>query len=236
MEITNINHPDAVADQYAITGNLTTRASVWQSDADGSTPQSRILDRVVAAAPRQYADLGCGTGAFAARVADALPAASVIAIDNASAMVDAASERGLISIKADIAHLSLETGRLDVATALWMLYHTPDPDAALAECRRVVRAGGLFIAATNSDAHLADLKRDAVITSERLPFSSENGATLLARHFTSVDRIDLTTRAHFVDHASAVAYLATMGYDTTRLAPWQGPRDYAGHVTIFACS
>ena len=40
----------------------------------------------------------------------------------------------------------------------------------------------------------------------------------------------------FPDHAAAVAYLATLqdGFDW-RLPPFDGPREYAGHVTVFTC-
>ena len=49
----------------------------------------------------------------------------------------------------------------DVVAALWMLYHVPDVDRALAEVRRVLRPGGLFVAVTNGDGHVADLRREA---------------------------------------------------------------------------
>ena len=42
----------------------------------------------------------------------------------------------------------------------------------------------------------------------------------------------MSTRAVFPDQAAAVAYLATLqdGFDW-RLPPFDGPREYAGHVT-----
>ena len=45
-----------------------------------------------------------------------------------------------------------------MVAALWMLYHVPDVDRAIAEVRRVLRPGGLFVAVTNGDGHLADLR------------------------------------------------------------------------------
>ena len=71
----------------------------------------------------------------------------------------------------------------------------------------------------------------------RSQFSSETGESVLRRRFADVRRHDLETRAVFPDHATAVAYLASsnegLGPD---LPPFDGPREYAGHVTVFVAS
>ena len=64
---------DQVLRQYASEDNLQTRMSVWHPTADGREPTCEALDAVLAAAPTSVLEVGCGTGAFAARVAAALP-------------------------------------------------------------------------------------------------------------------------------------------------------------------
>jgi ubiquinone/menaquinone biosynthesis C-methylase UbiE len=135
---------------------------------------------------------------------------------------------------ADVQALPFVRGCFDAVAALWMLYHVPDLDAALAEVRRVLRPGGLFVAVTNGDQHLADLLRasggEPVVTG----FSSENGASVLRRHFATVQREDIATRAVFPDHAAAAAYLRTFDPRLADGLPvFDGSRTYAGATTVF---
>ena len=124
----------------------------------------------------------------------------------------------------------------DVVVAMWMLHHVPDLDRGPAEIRRVLRPGGTFVAVTNGDEHVADLRREAGGSAVLTSFSSENGEATLRRHFHDVRREDLTTRAVFGDHAAAMAYLASSQEDVAWDLPvFDGPREYAGHVTVFTC-
>jgi len=101
----------------------------------------------------------------------------------------------------------------------------------------VLRPEGRFLAVTNGNESLAQLRRDAGGEALVTQFSSENGEEALRRHFGHVSREDLGTRAVFPDHAAAVAYLETLPTETAwRLPPFDGPREYAGHVTLFVAS
>ena len=150
-----------VRDQYAAEGNLATRAAVWQPGPDGRDPSAEALALVVDAAPRRVLEVGCGTGAFAVRVASALPDAEVVATDQSERMVELTEGRGITAQVADAQELPFDDDSFDAVAALWMLYHVPDIDRGLAEIARVLQPGGLLVAVTNGDRHVADLREEA---------------------------------------------------------------------------
>jgi SAM-dependent methyltransferase len=134
----------------------------------------------------------------------------------------------------DVQQLLAPDASYDVVLALWMLYHVPDLDRGLAEVRRVLRAGGLFVAVTNGDEHVADLRRAAGGDAVRTTFSSENGEASLRRHFDSVARTDVETSAVFPDRDAGLAYLRSSNEDVDWSLPADGwPREFAGHVSVF---
>ncbi len=224
----------AVRRQYATESNLETRRSVWQPTTDGRDPVEVAAAIVRASGPRAILEVGCGTGVFAERMTADNPAATVIATDQSERFVQLTAERGVDARLADVKDLPFADDSFDLVAAMWMLYHVPDLDRGLAEVRRVLRPGGRFLAVTNGDEHVAQLRRDAGGAAAITGFSSENGEPALRRHFDDVRREDLRTRAVFPDHAAAVAYLASsnegLGPD---LPAFDGPREYAGHVTVF---
>ena len=83
-----------------------------------------------------------------------------------------------------------------------MLYHVRDLERALNEVRRVLRPGGTFVAVTNGNDHLAELRIEAGGKRDITQFSSETGESVLRRRFADVRRHDLETRAVFPDHAT----------------------------------
>ena len=100
----------------------------------------------------------------------------------------------------------------------------------------MLRPGGLFVAVTNGDGHVADLRREAGGDPVVTAFSSQNGEEPAARHFTEVGRTDLQPRAVFADSSIAEAYLRSSGEDVGLAVPsFDEPREYAGEVTIFCC-
>lgn len=231
------NDPTTVGGQYADESRLSTRASVWQPTADGRTPQDEAAAVVRSAHPTDVLEVGCGTGAFAQRLSGQNPSARVIAIDQSERLVALTRERGVDARVADIQALPFADDAFDAVVALWMLYHVPDLDAGLAQVRRVLRPQGTFVAVTNGDHHLADLLIFAGGAPLVTGFSSENGEQALRRHFGSVQRCDLRTRAIMADHAAAQAYLATFDADlAARLPGFEGLREYAGATSVFvAC-
>ena len=224
-----------VRDQYAGEGNLATRTAVWQPGEDGLDPATEALALLVEAQPGHVLEIGCGTGAFAARVSAELPGSEVVATDQSERMVELSAARGLTAQVAEAGSLPFPDDSFDAVAALWMLYHVPDLDAALAEVARVLRPGGLFVAVTNGDRHLADLREEAGGAAAITQFSTQNGAATLERHFEDVARLDVHPVAVFEDHASAMAYLHSSHEDVAWDLPhFEGPRAYAGEGTIFS--
>lgn len=225
---------DQVARQYRTEDHLATRRSVWHPTADGRDPATEALSLLVAARPRHVLEIGCGTGAFAGRLAAELPDSGVVAVDQSARFVELTASRGVEARVADAEELPFADGSFDAVAALWMLYHVADLHRALDEVRRVLRPGGVLVAVTNGDAHVAGLRVAAGGEPVITQFSSENGERTLRRHFDEVTRDDLLTRAFFPDRATALAYLESSEESVAWSLPDDGwPREVAGHVSIF---
>lgn len=228
---------DHVHRQYATEEHLETRTSVWHPTLDGREPACEALAAVTRDSPARVLEVGCGTGAFAARIAAALPSSDLVAVDQSARFVELTSRRGLDARRADVQDLPFDDESFDAVAAMWMLYHVSDLHRGLAEIRRVLRPDGRLVTVTNGDEHMADLRRAAGGDPVRTHFSSENGEEALLHHFEDVTREDLHTRAFFPDHATALAYLHSSQEDIAwDLPPFEGPREYAGHATIFVAS
>ena len=94
------------------------------------------------------ADLGCGTGQFAATIAPYVR--QVVAVDESAAMLDAARGRlapldGVELRQGALEALPLADGEADLAVLLLVLHHLAEPATALAEAARVVKPGGRLL-------------------------------------------------------------------------------------------
>ena len=235
--MTNMTDPAHVREQYETEGNLETRRSVWHPDPELGDPVVVALDAVTAALPDgksmpDVLEVGCGPGVFAARLQERHPHLALLATDQSPRFVELTRERGVPAQLMDAQHLLPGDDSYDVVYAGWMLYHVPDLHRGLAEIRRVLRPGGTFVAVTNGDEHVAGLRRAAGGDAARTQFSTQNGEAALLRHFDTVERVDLHSRAVFPDHATAQAYLDSS--DEGLVIPhFEGSREYAGEVTVF---
>jgi SAM-dependent methyltransferase len=162
-----------------------------------------VLRRLLPAPPARVLDVGGGSGVHAEWLArDGYP---VELVDPVPLHVDQASRLpGVTARLGDARELSAPDASFDVVLLLGPLYHLPeraDRVRALAEARRVLRPGGLVVAATiNRYAQLHDLLRkehyftpehrertDAVLVDGRHPHHDEGFFTVA--HFAAPDEV-----------------------------------------------
>jgi ArsR family transcriptional regulator len=98
----------------------------------------------------QVGDLGCGTGQVTAAVAPHV--ARVTAVDGSAEMLAAARRRlrDLENVelrRGDLEQLPIDSASLDVALAVLVLHHLPDPGSAVREAARVLKPGGRLLIA-----------------------------------------------------------------------------------------
>ena len=96
-------------------------------------------------------DVGCGTGSLTFALVRAADLGEIAAIDYSPVFVEEAIRRNTdprIKVRqADACALPFEAGMFDRALALLVLHFVPEAGKAVAEMRRVVRAGGVVAAA-----------------------------------------------------------------------------------------
>ncbi|HSI96742.1 MAG TPA: class I SAM-dependent methyltransferase [Gaiellaceae bacterium] len=203
----SLSDPDVVRREYASEAGLRARASVYQGLA-GQDARHVAFEAVAEAAPKRVLEVGCGWGAFSARVQHEL-GSEVIALDLSPRMVELARERGVDARMGDVQDLPFPDGSFDCAVANWMLYHVPDIDRGLEELARVLRSGGRLVAATNGRRHLEELwllvGRDK--SAESRHFFSEDGEEILERHFAHVSHVDVESRMTFETTAAVRGYV-----------------------------
>ena len=200
--------PAQVREQYATEDGLLARASIY--GGEGVDARDIVLEELRRARPARLLEVGCGWGELAERMAAELDC-EVVSIDQSERMVELATERGVDARVADVQALPFGDAEFDAVVAAWMLYHVPDLDRALAECNRVLRSDGTFVAVTNSAADFSELwelvGRD---TSARLlTFRAENGEAALLRHFDRIERQDVVSEVTFADADAIRRYVGS---------------------------
>lgn len=104
--------------------------------AVADVPQPRLLD------------LGCGTGALAARVLEEVPAARLACVDLSEQMVERArarlGARATVAL-ADVERLPFADGAFDAAWCNDSFHHYPDPERAIFQMWRVLAPGRTLV-------------------------------------------------------------------------------------------
>jgi SAM-dependent methyltransferase len=216
-----LTDPGAVSAQYASETNLEARRSIY-ANAEGPDPRDVTFAAIREVAPARVLEVGGGPGELAARILTELEA-ELVMLDTSPRMVELARQKGVDARVGDVQHLPFADGEFDCVVAAWMLFHVPDLDRALREIVRVLRGGGRFVATTNAERHLRELRNLAGVAPWTLVFSRENGAEILGRHFSRVERRDADGWVTVEDEQTVRAYISSLGRDPMDPAPFDLP-------------
>jgi SAM-dependent methyltransferase len=193
-----------VLEQYQDPQRLQTRAEYHQKY--GLAPTSLIdwvLNQLPLRGDEKVLDAGCGTGSFLFPLAKRLPKGEIIGIDLVPEMITYIKEKlspnsNIQVQQADIINLPFADETFDIVMANFVLFHIEDIFAAIAECKRVLKSGGLAVFATNSIHNRGRLEsihraaqRELSFPAEVIHFPSpfkrfsiEGGGDYLSHHFS----------------------------------------------------
>jgi SAM-dependent methyltransferase len=203
-----INDPSAVARQYSTETKLEARRSLY-ANSEGVDPRDIAFEAVAEVAPARILEVGGGPGELSARIVDSL-GSEVVMIDISPRMVELAQTRGVAAEVGDTQSLRFADETFDCAVAAWMLFHLPNIDVGVAELARVLRPGGRLVAATNSEAHMEELRKIAGTAAWPRVFTRENGADILGRHFEHIERRDADGWVTIDDHEIVRGFVASL--------------------------
>lgn len=124
----------------------------WYAETYGEYATNRLaVDRLKLRADAAILDVGCGTGAALRHAAKRVTDGTLVGVDPVPRMVEIAQERAaghpgpLHFLTGPAEALPVGDAAFDVVLAFDSYDHWTEPERGLAEVRRVLRAGGLFV-------------------------------------------------------------------------------------------
>ena len=219
--------------QYSDSRNLDARAALHRDFSTSSVDwQTWVFTQLGLEPDTAVLECGCGPGWLWRQNLARIPANCAITLTDLSPGMVAEAEAALNEAESALADsgttfqvreanteaLPFADESFDVVVANHMLYHVPHLDTALAEIRRVLKPHGRFLAATNGDNHMRELKElafrvagDAVPQKwPQLTFRLENGRDLLAPYFDHVSLLPFADGLAVTAVEPLMAYLRSM--------------------------
>lgn len=191
----------------------TVDAHLWHAGADYDRYVSRIQARnariVAGMLPPDPAgrvcEIGCGTGALTVLLAGALPHAAITAVDVSAGMLEVARRKGLPPrvefVHASFLDRSWPQGYDAVASNAALHWMYPEYGGVFATVRRMLRPGGVFVAATAG----------------RTPAAERFDGTVAAAITDAVDTPDIAFSLRRLDGADVRRLAADNGFDVEEL-------------------
>ncbi len=150
----------------------------YVADGDVHVP---VAERLHAERLEPVLDLGCGEGRLVGPLRSR--GVSVVGFDSSPTMLAGVPEP---RVRGEAASLPFDADSFGSVAALYMLYHFADPEQVVAECRRVLRRGGLFVACAPSRHDHPELA-SVLPDDEPMTFDAENGPDMLRECFQDVE-------------------------------------------------
>ena len=226
--------------QYKTDGNLAARQSIYAHQHPRIDLAARVLDlalrdlalrdmalrdKTEGRSARTAVDVGCGNGLYLAELARRGFAGRVVGADLSIGMLAAARQRldrpltpalSLTLAGADATALPFRDAAVDLTLAMHMLYHVPDPPAAVGELRRVTKPGGRVVIGLNGTDHLRELRevigsvRGADHAAIRERVTLDAGERLAMASFAKVTRHDFVAELRVPTVEPLAGYVRSM--------------------------
>lgn len=205
---------------YADERPLETRRAIYEYRRPPLDLVGEVVHRLREIPAGVVADVGCGSGAYTKALRERRSDLTVLAVDLSPGMVGHTGGPGFV---ADATVLPLADDSCTGVLALHMLYHVPDPAAAVAELGRVLRPDGSCLLMGNGPEdkiefhHLwARANRDVTGRDDGDIFGAAilrfGDMDALAREvFPTVERVEYFGRTVVPDPAPVIAFI-----DSTR--------------------